>query len=53
MERAASSVKAKVFVIVATYDHVVTPEPARKFAALLHAPDFGAELGLRTFGAEL
>jgi homoserine O-acetyltransferase/O-succinyltransferase len=38
MERAAASVKAKVFVIVATYDHVVTPEPARKFAALLHAP---------------
>jgi homoserine O-acetyltransferase len=38
MERAAAAVKAKVFVIVDTYDHVVTPEPARKFAALLHAP---------------
>jgi homoserine O-acetyltransferase len=38
MERAAASVEAKVFVIVDTYDHVVTPEPARKFAALLQAP---------------
>jgi homoserine O-acetyltransferase/O-succinyltransferase len=38
MERAAAAVKAKVFVIVATYDHVVTPQPAREFAALLHAP---------------
>ena len=38
MERAASSVKAKVFMIVATYDHVVTPQPARDFASLLHAP---------------
>jgi homoserine O-acetyltransferase len=38
MERAASAVKAKVFVIVATYDHVVTPQPAREFATLLHAP---------------
>jgi homoserine O-acetyltransferase/O-succinyltransferase len=38
MERAAAAVKAKVFVIVATYDHVVTPQPARDFAALLHAP---------------
>jgi homoserine O-acetyltransferase len=23
---------------VATYDHVVTPQPARDFASLLHAP---------------
>ncbi len=38
MQRAAAAVKAKVFVIVATYDHVVTPQPARDFAALLHAP---------------
>ena len=37
MEPAAAAVKAKVFVIVAKYDHVVTPEPAREFAALLHA----------------
>ena len=38
MERAAATVKAKVFVIVATYDHVVAPQPARDFAALLHVP---------------
>jgi homoserine O-acetyltransferase len=37
MERAAAAVKAKVFVVVATNDHVVTPQPARDFAALLHA----------------
>ena len=37
MERAAAAVKAKVFVIVATDDHVVTPQPARDFAMLLHA----------------
>ncbi len=38
MERAAAAVKAKVFVIVSKYDHVVTPQPARDFAVLLHAP---------------
>lgn len=38
MERAAAAVKAKVFVIVATYDHVVTPQPARDFAASLRVP---------------
>jgi homoserine O-acetyltransferase len=38
MERAAAAVKAKVFVVVATHDHVVTPQPARDFAALLRAP---------------
>jgi homoserine O-acetyltransferase len=37
MERAAAAVKAKVFVIVSKEDHVVTPQPARDFAALLHA----------------
>ncbi len=37
MERAAAAVKAKVFVIVARKDHVVTPQPALDFAALLHA----------------
>jgi len=37
MERAAAAVKAKVFVIVAKFDHVVTPQPAVDFAALLHA----------------
>ena len=38
MEQAARAVKAKVLVIVATHDHVVTPEPARDFAKLLDAP---------------
>jgi homoserine O-acetyltransferase len=37
MERAARAVKAKVFVIVAKYDHVVTPGPATEFATLLGA----------------
>jgi homoserine O-acetyltransferase len=37
MENAARAVKAKVLVIVATQDHVVTPEPAREFAKLLNA----------------
>jgi homoserine O-acetyltransferase len=39
MEKAAASVKAKVLVVIATSDHVVTPGPAREFAKLL-----GAEL---------
>lgn len=34
MERAAAAVKAKVFIIVATQDHVVTPGPAIEFARL-------------------
>ena len=38
MEKAAAAVKAKVFVIVSKQDHTVTPQPARDFAALLHAP---------------
>jgi homoserine O-acetyltransferase len=38
MEKAAAVVKAKVFVIVAQRDHVVTPQPAINFAGLLHAP---------------
>jgi homoserine O-acetyltransferase/O-succinyltransferase len=37
LERAAAVVKAKVFVIVARFDHVVTPGPAKEFAELLHA----------------
>jgi homoserine O-acetyltransferase/O-succinyltransferase len=37
LERAAEAVKAKVLVVVAKQDHVVTPEPASKFAALLGA----------------
>lgn len=38
MEKAAAAVKAKVFVVVARQDHVVTPQPAIDFAGLLHAP---------------
>jgi homoserine O-acetyltransferase/O-succinyltransferase len=38
LERAAKAVKAKVFVVVAKFDHVVTPGPATEFAALLGAP---------------
>ena len=37
LEQAAAAVKAKVFVIVAAKDHMVTPQPACDFAALLHA----------------
>ncbi len=37
MERAAASVKARVLVIVAKFDHVVTPGPALEFANLLHS----------------
>ena len=38
MDRAAAAVKAKVFVIVATLDHTVTPGPALEFARLLRSP---------------
>jgi homoserine O-acetyltransferase/O-succinyltransferase len=37
MEKAATAVTAKVFVVVAKQDHTVTPQPARNFAELLHA----------------
>jgi homoserine O-acetyltransferase len=37
MARAAATVKAKVFVIVARFDHVVTPGPALEFAPLIKA----------------
>ena len=37
LERAARAVKAKVLVVVARYDHVVTPGPATEFATLLGA----------------
>ena len=37
LESAAKTVKAKVFVVVAKYDHVVTPGPATEFARLLGA----------------
>jgi homoserine O-acetyltransferase len=38
MEKAAGAVKAKVLVVVAKQDHTVTPQPAKNFAELLHAP---------------
>jgi homoserine O-acetyltransferase len=38
LERAAKAVKAKVFVVVSKFDHVVTPGPATEFARLLGAP---------------
>ncbi|HYV13676.1 MAG TPA: alpha/beta fold hydrolase [Pyrinomonadaceae bacterium] len=37
LERAAQAVKAKVFVVVSRFDHVVTPGPAIEFASLLGA----------------
>ena len=37
LERAAQAVKAKVFVVVSKYDHVVTPGPATDFAKLMGA----------------
>lgn len=37
LERAAKAVKAKVFVVVSRFDHVVTPGPAIEFASLLDA----------------
>ena len=38
LEKAAAAVKARVLVVVATADHVVTPEPALEFARLLGVP---------------
>jgi homoserine O-acetyltransferase len=37
LERAARAVEAKVLVVVAKFDHVVTPGPATEFASLLGA----------------
>lgn len=37
LEQAARAVKAKVFVVVSKFDHVVTPGPAIEFASLLNA----------------
>jgi len=36
-EKAAASVKAKVFVVASKFDHVVTPGPALEFAKLINA----------------
>ena len=38
LERAAAASKARVFVIVARFDHVVTPGPELEFARLLRSP---------------
>ncbi len=47
MEKAAAAVKAKVLVVVAAKDHVVTPGPARDFAKLLGAEfmELGGDCG--------
>ena len=37
LERAAKAVKAKLFVVVARFDHVVTPGPATEFASFTGA----------------
>jgi homoserine O-acetyltransferase len=37
LEKAAARVKAKVFVVVSRFDHVVTPGPAQEFAKLINA----------------
>ena len=37
LEKAAAQVKAKVFVVVSRFDHVVTPGPALEFARLINA----------------
>lgn len=37
LERAARAVKAKVFVVVSRFDHVVTPGPAIEFGSLINA----------------
>jgi len=38
LDKAAARVKAKVFIVVSRYDHVVTPGPATEFAKLIKAP---------------
>jgi homoserine O-acetyltransferase len=38
MEGAAAAVKANVLIVVAKFDHVVTPGPALQFARLLRSP---------------
>ena len=37
MARAAGAIKAKVFIVIAKFDRVVTPGPALEFARLLQA----------------
>ena len=43
LERAAHVIKAKVFVVVSRFDHVVTPGPAIEFASLVGAKTLNLE----------
>lgn len=54
VEKAAAAVKAKLLVVVGTYDHVVTPGPAKDFAKLLGAEvlEFPSECGHQTPACE-
>jgi len=54
LERAAAAVKAKVLVVVGTYDHVVTPGPAKDFAKLTGAEvlEFPSDCGHQTPACE-
>jgi len=54
MEEAAAAVKAKVLVVVGTYDHVVTPQPARDFAKLIGAQvlEYASDCGHQTPACE-
>ena len=54
MEKAAAAVKAKVLVVVATYDHVVTPIPAKEFSKLLGAEflELDSDCGHQSPGCE-
>jgi homoserine O-acetyltransferase len=54
MEKAAVAVKAKVLVVVATNDHVVTPGPAKDFAKLLGAEflELASDCGHQSPGCE-
>lgn len=54
LEKAAASVKAKVLVVVGTYDHVVTPGPAKDFAKLMGAEvlEFPSDCGHQTPACE-
>jgi homoserine O-acetyltransferase len=54
IEKAAATVKARVLVIVGTYDHVVTPGPAKDFARLIDAQvlEFPSDCGHQTPACE-
>ena len=54
MEKAAAVVKAKVLVVVGTYDHVVTPQPAKDFAKMIGAQvlEYNSDCGHQTPACE-